>query len=68
MVGRTPSLTPNQVKARLMKTATKAFPLSTSWVDPATGLTQVIQYDLFTVGAGYLDLWAALSEAPRDTY
>ena len=47
-------LTPDQIKARLMKTATKTFP-RTSVI-----LGQLIQYDIFTVGAGYLDLDAAI--------
>jgi serine protease AprX len=29
--------------------------------DPATGLTYTSYYDVFTVGAGYLDVWAALN-------
>ena len=61
MIARNSSLTPNQVKARLMKTATKAFPLSTTYTDPVTHYNQVIQYDMFTVGAGYLDAWAAVN-------
>jgi serine protease AprX len=50
-----PSLTPDQVKARLMKTAYKTFPTTSSVVDPTTGITYVDQYDIFTIGAGYLD-------------
>jgi hypothetical protein len=61
MIGRDPSLTPDTVKARLMKTATKAFPSNSSWTDPVTGITYTTQYDLFAVGAGYLDIWAALN-------
>jgi len=56
-----PSLTPDQVKARLMKTATKSFPATSTAVDPATGQTYTSNYDLFTVGAGYLDIWGALN-------
>ena len=55
------TLTPDQVKARLMKTATKAFPTSTSVYDAATSTTYVSHYDLFTVGAGYMDAYAALN-------
>jgi serine protease AprX len=54
-------LTPDQVKARLMKSAYKVFPRSSSVTDPTTGITYTSQYDIFTVGAGYLDLQAALS-------
>lgn len=56
-----PTLTPDQVKARLMKSASKSFPTSSSVYDPATGNTYVSYYDVFTVGAGYVDLAAALA-------
>src|SRR5712691_2981499 len=56
-------LTPDQVKARLMKTAYKAFPSSSTTVDPVTGAIYVSQYDIFTVGAGYLDIGAALANS-----
>ncbi|HKV91394.1 MAG TPA: S8 family peptidase [Candidatus Angelobacter sp.] len=56
-----PAMTPDQVKARLMKTATKTFPTSSSVYDPASGITYTSQYDVFTVGAGYVDLAAALA-------
>jgi serine protease AprX len=56
-----PSLTPDQVKARLMKTAYKTFPASSTAVDPVTGQTFVSQYDILTIGAGYLDVAAALA-------
>jgi serine protease AprX len=55
------SLTPDQVKARLMKTAYKQFPLSSTAVDPVTGQTFTSQYDIMTIGAGYLDLASALA-------
>src|SRR5580700_7212335 len=55
-----PSLTPDQVKARLMKTAWKSLPLYSSTTDPTTGITYTDQSDVFTVGAGYIDLEAAL--------
>lgn len=56
-----PAMTPDQVKARLMKTASKSFPLSSSVYDAATGITYISQYDIFTVGAGYVDMAAALA-------
>jgi serine protease AprX len=55
-----PDLTPDQVKARLMKTAYKTFPETSTAVDPVTGQVFVSQYDIMTVGAGYLDIAAAL--------
>src|SRR6185436_3946874 len=59
--GAAPALTPDQVKALLMKTASKTFPLYSSYTDPTTGVTYNSQYDVFTIGAGYLDVQAALS-------
>ena len=56
-----PELTPDQVKARLMATAYKTFPYSSVATDPVTGASYVEYYDIFTVGAGYLDIAAALS-------
>jgi serine protease AprX len=44
-----------------MKTAGKTFPSSSSVFDPQTGNTYVSNYDIFTVGAGYVDLGAALN-------
>ncbi len=54
-----PNLTPDQVKLLLMQTAYKTFP-SSSTVADSTG-TYVDYYDIFTVGAGYVDLAAALA-------
>lgn len=56
-----PTLTADQVKARLMKTASKSFPTSSSVYDPTSGITYTSQYDIFTVGAGYVDLAAAMA-------
>src|SRR5439155_18964907 len=49
------------IKARLMKTATKYFPGFSTAVDPVTGIIYSSQYDIFTIGAGYLDAWGALT-------
>lgn len=59
LIGKNPALTPAQVKARLMKTAFKAFPASSTVV--TGGQTYTDYYDVFTVGAGYLDIQAALN-------
>jgi len=61
LLQQNPSLAPDQVKARLMKTAYKIFPTSSSYTDPSTGITYTDYYDIFTIGAGYLDVAAALS-------
>jgi serine protease AprX len=55
------SLTPDQVKARLMKTASKMSLTSTSaWV-PHLSQTFTSLYDLFSVGAGMMNVQAAMS-------
>lgn len=60
-----PNLTPDQVKVLLMQTAYKTFPTSSTVFDPATANTYVDYYDVFTIGAGYLDLQAALNSASQ---
>src|SRR5205085_61999 len=62
-----PTLNPDTVKARLMKTSTKNFPASSVATDPATGTTYTSYYDMFTIGAGYLDIWAALNNTDSVT-
>ncbi len=59
------TLTPDQIKARLMKTANKTFPVSSVATDPLTGQTYTSYYDMFTVGAGYLDIAAAVSNTDK---
>jgi serine protease AprX len=59
MLQKTPTLTPDQVKARLMKTAWKGIVPYTSSTDDL-GNVYPNENDLFTYGAGYLDVDAAL--------
>ncbi|MGA7633071.1 MAG: S8 family peptidase, partial [Terriglobales bacterium] len=59
MLQQTPSLTPDQVKARLMKTAWKGVGQYTYSHDSLGNLYNN-EYDLFTYGAGYLNIDAAL--------
>jgi serine protease AprX len=61
MLQENPLLTPDIVKARLMKTAGKTFPVSSTATDPTTGENYTSYYDVFTIGAGYVDIAAALS-------
>src|SRR5271155_2310922 len=61
LLQKSPRLTPDQVKARLMLTAYKTFPQFSSTTDPTTGITYTDQYDVFTIGAGYVDAESALS-------
>jgi serine protease AprX len=61
MLQKDPALTPDNVKARIMKTAGKTFPVSSTATDPTTGDTYTSFYDVFTIGAGYLDAAAAIA-------
>ena len=61
MLQKQPTLTPDQVKARLMKTATKIFPLFSTNFDSLNHFSYNLQSDIFAVGAGYLDINAALN-------
>ena len=61
LVQQNPSLTPDQVKARLMKTAWKNFSQYTTATDLGTGVTYTIEQDMFAVGAGAVDASAALA-------
>src|SRR5581483_734621 len=54
-----PALTPDVIKARLMKTADKAFPVSSSLT--INNVPSTYQYDIFSVGAGYINIPAALN-------
>ena len=57
MLQQNASLTPDLIKARMMQTASKNFPVTSVAVDPATGISYTSQYDIFTIGAGYLNVW-----------
>ncbi|HEV8042327.1 MAG TPA: S8 family peptidase [Bryobacteraceae bacterium] len=61
LLQRNPNLTPDTIKARLMKTASKNFPATSTAYDPTTGQSYTDVYDMFTVGAGYMDIAAALA-------
>ena len=67
MLQQNPSLTPDQIKARLMRTATKKFPQFSVNVDPDTNIPYTSYYDIFTVGAGYLDIRAAMNDTTVST-
>lgn len=66
MLQQTPSLTPDQVKARLMMTAWKGLGQFTFSHDSRGNLYNN-EYDLFTYGAGYLDVNAALGNTQLAT-
>jgi len=60
LIQKTPSLTPDQVKERLMRSARKILPAYMSSIDVITFNSYSMIADIFTVGAGYLDINAAL--------
>jgi serine protease AprX len=66
MLQQNSALTPDQVKARLMKTAWKGFGQYSSATDDV-GTVYSNQYDIFTYGAGYLDVSAALGNTDLAT-
>ena len=59
MFQKDPSLTPDTIKARMMKTAWKGYP-GNSWGYDSKGKSYFSQYDVFTIGAGYLDIYSSL--------
>jgi serine protease AprX len=61
MLQQNPNLTPDQVKATLMLTSFKNLVQASTVTDPTTGQTFSEQADIFTVGAGELDIQAALA-------
>ena len=65
MLEQNGSLTPDLVKARLMKTADKVFPVSSKLA--VGNVIEDYQYDIFTVGAGYLDILGALGNSDAVT-
>ena len=68
MLQRIGNLTPDQVKIRLMKTATKTYPAHTS-ATSTVGTYYSLQSDIFVVGAGYLNAYGAVAsnEQPSGT-
>jgi serine protease AprX len=59
MLQKDPTLTPDTIKARMMKTAWKGYPGSSTAYD-AQNRSYFSQYDVFTIGAGYLDVNASM--------
>jgi len=60
MLQRISYLTPDQVKIRLMKQATKAYPAYTYGISRNAGTVYDLQDDVFAVGAGYLNSYGAV--------
>lgn len=66
MVQQNPNLTPDQVKIRLMKTASKSYP-TTAGATSAAGSYYALQDDIFTVGAGYVNVYGAVTSPDLPT-
>lgn len=66
MLQKDPTLTPDNVKARMMKTASKNMPMYSTGADRFRRKFRG-QYDVLTYGAGYLDVAAALRNNDRST-
>ena len=66
MLQRAPNLTPDQVKIRLMKTASKNYPAYTS-ATSSTGAYYSLQDDIFQVGAGYVNAYGAVASNDSPT-
>ena len=66
LLQQNPNLTPDQIKARLMKTAWKGF-VRNSKSQSRSGQNFSNEYDVFTYGAGYVDIWAALQNTDLAT-
>jgi serine protease AprX len=64
-----PNLTPDQVKAMLMRNANRnSLPATNVVTDSTTGVSYTAHNDLLTVGAGYLDIWATLNYAQENWF
>jgi serine protease AprX len=64
MIQSNPNITPDTIKARMMKTAWKGYPAhGNTHSRDVKGNDYMSQYDAFTIGAGYLDIQAALGDS-----
>lgn len=61
MLQQNSNLTPDQVKLRLMASATKSLVANVTIIDPKVNQSFDESADIFTVGAGYLNVGAVLS-------
>ena len=68
MLQANPGLSPDQVKAAMMLSSFKNLVQASTVTDSTTGQTFYEQADVFTVGAGYLDIQAALANTKLAPY
>ena len=63
MIQANPNLTPDTIKARMMKTAWKGYPAhGNSVAHDIKKNSYYSQYDAFTIGSGYVDIQAAMGD------
>jgi len=72
LIDGNPAITPDQIKAKLMKTAWRGFPANMSTTvtnSDGSTTTYLATNDIFTLGAGQIDAWAAYNntDAPLGT-
>ncbi|HLJ28858.1 MAG TPA: S8 family peptidase [Candidatus Angelobacter sp.] len=60
MLQRIPNLTPDQIKIRLMKTASKSYS-AYAGATASNGSYYSLQNDIFTVGTGYVNVYGAVA-------
>lgn len=60
LIEKNPKYTPDQVKYLLMKNAWRGFATTADVIDGSSKFT--VRNDIFTVGAGYLDIYAAMND------
>jgi predicted Rdx family selenoprotein len=63
LIDQNPASRPDQVKAKLMRTAWRGFPATmTIAVTTPSVATYTENADIFTIGAGQVDIWAAYND------
>jgi len=63
LIDGNPSLTPDQIKAKLMRTAWRGFPSTTTITVTSPAIATYVEYaDIFTIGAGQVDIWNAYND------
>jgi serine protease AprX len=71
LIAHTPAITPDELKAKLIRNAWRGFPstMPVTVTEPTSLITTTYtQYgDIFTIGAGQVDIWAADNDTTTTT-
>jgi len=62
LIDQNSAITPDQVKAKLMRTAWRGFPATMTITVTNPAGTFVENADIFSIGAGQVDIWAAYND------